>query len=810
MALETRVGSSALPGGQMPDNSAFNIGGVTKLQGSEMNTVSQFGGQAQLPEAQMPSNINEDKIGTNPVWIQEATRNPVDIVNSPDPDPMADAIANRALLNSRESMSAEMAAFAGSPHELYVGFRGVLKRVEDGKVPNELENRYALTSLFDRMLERADNLRITPDELKAAGYVKKYDDKTGIGIPARARYSSLCLDYDQEPNERGYDKVTYFYGTPESRAECAKAYDKAILEIETRTIIGAQLGLRLNPETRDGLETLVVYLRGGRTPKFKPDHLEVMYNLPSVKELSGDKPKSVEKARELGDQIEEATVCQLIMLNSGSKEKTEKFLKKPGVKFLIAKMAKEHADKTGNPYTYDRWIQDNIGDLSKWTDDKDRNVGTFKDEAKKGYRKGLAKHSNIPASYEDPGGISGDEEDDFIEKTIGGICGSVEASWIAWSTMQITGTYASEGYVALPNGEFALQLGEDGNISADDTAKFRAHLQVLKEGLKGRSSGLAGMIGKIPDMAMNLYDWAQVKVVQPDGTTVYRSIWNAWLGTEEQDMKDILTQKPATIWGVTSTKDLGNGVFEVTSVDLKTKNITVEKVFGRIGKALNPKTGKEEDAFIKRVKEEGYHRLGDLNFKSLRKGFHSKFATIQWLMGSGERPTGVLNEALRTDFKSEDFSLAALKKINKYVGIVFNPLVMSQGSMHLYDITNNKLIAKNFMRNLMIARVHSFSFSTGILGAVKRLFHPTLKEADVPDPVWISAAIKEILKDNPRTEAELKAHYIDENKSIRKLGKNETSGYAADVEALLKDQFGIDENDELTTSVGRVTGKNSF
>lgn len=751
--------SAGLPGGGMPDNSAFNIGGITKPHGGEMNSVPQFGGQARLSESQVPEDINKDRIGTDPVWIQEATRNIVDSMASPDPDPMADAIANRALLNSRESMSAEMAAFAGSPHELYVGFRGVLRRVEDGKVPNELENRYALTSLFDRMLERADNLRITPKELIEAGYVKKYDAKTGIGIPVRARYSSLCLDYDQEPSERGYDKVTYFYGTPESRAECARAYDKGILEIETRTIIGAQLGLRLNPETRDGLENLVVYLRGGRTPKFKPDHLEVLYNLPSVNELGGDKPKSVEKARELGDQIEEATVCQLIMLNSGSKEKTEKFLKKPGVKFLIAKMAKEHADKTGNPYTYDQWIRDNIGDLSKWTDDKDRNIGTFKDEAKKGYRKGLTKHSNIPASYEDPDGISGDEEDDFIEKTIGGICGSVEASWIAWSTMQVTGTYASEGYVALPNGQFALQLGEDGNIAGDDTGKFRSHLQVLKEGLKGRSSGLAGMIDKIPDMAMNLYDWAQVKVVQPDGTTVYRSIWDAWLGTEgNQPILDILTRKPVP------------GKF---------------------------------------TKEEPYHRLGDLNFKSLRKGFHAKFATMQWLMGSGERPTGVLNEALRTDFKSEDFSLVSLKKINKYVGIVFNPLVMSQGSMHLYDITNNKLIAKNFMRNLMIARVHSFSFSLGILGSVKRLFNPLVKESDVPDPVWIRAAIKEILKDNPRTEAELKAHYIDENRVIRKLGEGGTSGYSKDVEALLKDDFGLDEGD-LTTSVGRVTGKNSF
>lgn len=741
---------NGLPGGKMPDFAKFRVGDASTLPGGEMKTIPSLGDRTDLPAGKMPD-TKQFEIGTDPVWMQEATRNVVDLVGGVEEASPYNPWERE--LSTRESVDTELVLFPEGPAELFSALRRIIARNDDGNVPQELQNRYEVSNMFARMTEKRDALKITPERLESEKMLLEYDSKTGRGVVRRSVYNSYAI-YSEKVKKGGRYEIVHNFGTPEKRAEMAKTYEKATMELAARTVIDGQIGLRLNPETRDGLENLVVYLRSGRTPKFKPEHLETIFNLPSVSELSTDKPKSVEKARELGDQIEKAVFCQLVMLNSGSKEKMENFLKRPGAKFLIAKMAKEQG------CTYDQWVKDNIGELDKWTDDADRKTDTFKIETKLGYRSGLTVHSNIPASYEDPDGIDGDEENTFIDKTIAKLCGGSEASWIAWSLMQVTGTYASEGYVALRNGQFVLQLGEDGLIAGDDTGKFRAHLQVLKEGTKGRSSGLKGMIGKIPDMAMNLFDWAQVKVEQSDGTVIYRSIWDAWLGTASGiPIKDVLTG---------------------------------------------------EDVPDKSTLEEPYHRLGDLNFKSLRKGFHGKFATMQWLMGSGDRPTGVLNEALKTDFRTEDFSLVALKKINKYAGIVFNPIVLTQGSTHLYDTSNYKMVAKNFMRNLMIARVHSFSFSYGIWSSVKKFFGASVDE-EVPDAAWIRAVIKEVLKDNPRDEEELKKHYLDEVGQIKGL---RSARRADDIDALLVEDFipkdAPPSYRELAKHVGIIKGKNSF
>ncbi len=691
------------------------------------------------------------------------------------------AIANRSNFRTGESLSVEQVVGAENPQELFEGLRSMLKRIEDANIPNELEDRYSTTRLFGMVLERADNLRYTPEQLLEKGWLKRYDNITGIGVPKNRKYAPLALSIEEEPvfveDRNGISRqidvdITYNFGTPDKRAELAKAYDRAVLEIESRAIISTQLGVRLNPELRDGLESLVVALRGGRMPKFKTDHLKAIFNMPGVKELA-----SSPENRQLGDQVEEAMFLNLVMLNSGTKKQMLELLSRPGAKYLIAKLAKEEEARRNGPYSYLNWVNDNIGDVLRWIPDDKRSLDSYKEE-----RRGpLTKWSNIAASYDDE--LGGEEETDFIEKTIGGLVGSVEASWIATTMMRVVGAYASEGYVALPNGEIALSLGEDGMISGDDTGKFMAYLQVVKEGLKGRNSFLKGMIGKVPDMAMNLFDWVQVKVKQPDGKIVRRSIWDAWLGTTEQPKKDILTQKFIEIKDPARYKD---GV-----------------------KVKMMKRDREEDVIVEKVAEEGYHRLGDLNFRSLRRDFHGKFATMQWLTGSAERPVGVLTEALRTDFKPDDFKLVELKKIRKYVGIVFNPVVLTKGSMHLFDTSNYKILQKNYLRNLMLARIHSVSFATNVLASSTKIFNPNSRDNDVPNPVLIRANIREILKDHPRSVAELLKHYIDENKELRSLGKDNLPGTSKDIDDLLGEQFLPDDPNEreLAKYVGKVTGK---
>jgi hypothetical protein len=273
----------------------------------------------------------------------------------------------------------------------------------------------------------------------------------------------------------------------------------------------------------------------------------------------------------------------------------------------------------------------------------------------------------------------------------------------------------------------------------------------MKEGLKGRASGLKDMIGRIPDMAMNLFDWAGVEMTdlpkKPDGTSQRRSIWDAWLGTSGGKPKlDLLT-----------------------------------------GEATKQQTT-----------EEPYHRLGSLNFKSLERDFHGTFAIMQWLMGNAQRPTGVYIDAMKTDFKfDEDFSLNELKKKIKYIGIVMNEVVLTQGSPHLYvnPETSALVIQKNFFRNLMSARIRSASFAQNILGATIRPVDPTSgATVEVSQARVARLFIDEASKDSPIDEETLISHYVDSNYTIRR------SGSLKDVEKVLEEATFDDR-------VGRVVGR---
>lgn len=133
MTHESKNNNSGLPGGQMPDVSIFNIGGTTKLQGSEMNLTPQFGGQTQLSEAQMPENINQDKIGTDPIWIQEATINPVDQVGDP-----ADQLAAQVA----EHVSRLMAEERGDSSSSFFALTDILTKERFPRNPEKLNEIY--------------------------------------------------------------------------------------------------------------------------------------------------------------------------------------------------------------------------------------------------------------------------------------------------------------------------------------------------------------------------------------------------------------------------------------------------------------------------------------------------------------------------------------------------------------------------------------------------------------------------------------------------------------------------------------------
>jgi len=640
-----------------------------------------------------------------------------------------DEANSRLYYRAGESLSSELISSAETPHELFTGLRSLEKMLEDGNIPQSLSERYTPPRELSLMFERANVLRIPIEDLVNQGLVNNYDRNTGEGTPKRRKFTALALSVKEDvvfnPQTKTREIVnTYNFGTPEKRLEMAKAYEKAVLELEVRDIIGDHIGLRLNLDFRDDLTGLTEMLHSGRMPKFRVAHLEALFNMPDVAELENN-PEN----HKLGDQVEEAMFLNLVMLNSGTKDKMNDFLSRPGATALI--------DRIRGSMDRDEWIGRYIGVVDRWVDDKDRILTTYVTEP----RGTLTQWSNI-ATFEgrDPSDNFGfDKEQEFIEDTVGKLVGSVEASWVAATMMRVMGAYASEGYVAIPPGQIrdpatgqmkeiplkdkiSIKLGEGRYISSDDTGKFLACMFDLKEGLKGRASGLKDMIGRIPDMAMNLFDWAQVEVELPDGTKAKRSVWDAWLGTPAGKTKiDLLTGQPTT---------------ETT-------------------------------------KEEPYHRLGDLNFKSLDRDFHGTFTIMQWLMGRSDRDGGLYPDARKTEFRfDEDFTLNSMKKKLKYIQICLNPIVLTKGSAHLYaNVEKHPIIQNNFFRNLMSARIHSASFFMNILGSTSRLLNPKSgAQVEVPTTILVELFVNEALKNNPKDEKELVNHYIDNNFILRTAG----------------------------------------
>jgi len=667
------------------------------------------------------------------------------------------------------------------------------------------------------------------------------------------------------------------------RKELACALEKGITEFQARSIMGEHISIRTSLRFRDSLEDLVSIMHGGGVSYFKGAHLSALFNMPGVEELAGgielrpdqvalvsvkegepefDKEQKLlkkedlikqefEVKHELGDQVEEAMFLNLIMLNSSNKSRMERFLKRPGAIRLIDGLANKIPDsEVGGVEGLNEdekkkkkvgfWITKYIGKVDDWVGDKDRileNDGksrikaTWRTETELGKRGLLTKWGNIPAWGGNPSEFGANKELDFIEGAIGKAVGSKEASWLATTMMRVIGAYASEGYAVLPpaedgklKGKFLLPLGEGRYLSGDDTGKFYANLFNLKEGLKGRASGLKDMIGKIPDMAMNLFDWAGVEVEGPeyphnwDGTLQRRSIWDAWLGTAEQPLMDLLTgnmvevkrsvQNGTEKWVevVREVNDKGQTIEKTQDLDEDTtdrinrKMLKVGKALGVDGKDLKDEAGLEKLFLI--VPEEKGQRLGDLKFDTLEREFHGTFTIMQWLMGNGEGPTGVFSDAMKTDFRYEDFALQELKKKIKYIGIVMNPVILTKGSQHLYKDagTSSGIIQINFFKNLMAARIRSSSFAQNILGGVIKFFDPEKKaHVDVSQAKLIEKFIDEAVNDNPKSVVELVKNYVDNNYNLRR------SGTTNEADTFLEKSKGM-----FSSITGRVTGKNRF
>ncbi|QQG41892.1 MAG: hypothetical protein HYV90_01105 [Candidatus Woesebacteria bacterium] len=755
----------------------------------------------------------------------------------------AAAEAEAQKYNRKESLSDELISGAENPEELYIGLRLLEKQMEEAFIPPNLQERYSPPRHLSAMYERREMLRLSIDDLIKKGWIKKdtYNPTTGEAELKDDRFAALALkkeieetkDQKGRPTGRvihyffgkaetqtikgpdGKDVVTFIAKDPEGkdvkyyskeRAALAEAYNEAANELSARDIVGEQLGLRLSIDIRDSLETMVQYLHGGRMPKLKPIHLHTLFNLSSLEEMG----KNPEKENHLlGDKVEEGLFLNLVMLNSGSKQKMEEFLERPGAQGLIHRFAERQG------MTDDVWTKKYIGDVKYWVDDSLRELTDYKDakgddmkatwriEAEKGKlgmeggRGELTKYANIAAWGGNPSEFSEEKEKEFIEKTMGDIIGgeeSVQAAWLACAIMRATGTYASEGYVALSNGKTLLPLGEGRFISGDDTGKFHVYMFNMKEGLKGRTSGLKDMIGKIPDMAMNLFDWAQVEVVQKrsDGTVVkdkdgkekkvQKSIWDAWLGAPGGKRKiDILTGKPT------------------------------------------------QDA-TKITEGQGYTRLGDLNFNSLEREFHATFSIMQWLMGNERGPTGVLIDALNIDdLKPEDFKLNPQKKRWKYIDIVMNPIVLTKGSRDLYDLGvetkeevktydltaegsvkfNTRMVTtksietikKRYFRALQDARTVSYDYMVGIIPKTTLIFNRGTGKPffEVPNAILNELFADEAMRENPKDEQGVIDHYIDDLARLERLGI-EWKGVAA---IRASSQARIDKK----LPAGRVIGK---
>jgi|GEM_PF-2645393 len=828
-----------------------------------------------------------DKFGGFPRTFESATVSGGKSINpepnEPDHGVEDAANAQRFYLRSGESMNSELIASADKPHKLFMGLRRLEKMLEDTIIPQGLSERYTPPRDETIMYEKAENFSMTIKELQELEIIvpgtynlkgkaeAQLSDEAFLSLALKVEQKPIyfidektgkpSLDEDHEPIERG-TKSIIILGTPEQRAEMAKANEIGAKELGVRDVMGEHYGMRINEEIRDSYETMSVYMHSGRTPKFTTEQLRTLPNLPSLTELRAG--KEIEKSHGLGEMFEEGLACQLIMLASNSKERIQNLLARPGMERLIDKMADEKQTRLRQAeeeklsrekhtvpsqlktYTSEQWKLDNIGDINNWVDDDKRKLKeTSREERRLGLRKGLAEWSNIAAWEGNLGEFGEDKENAFIEKTIGDLIGGgkegVEAAWLATVFMRVIGAYSTEGYAALRDGQTLLPLGEDRAISGDDFGKAYALMFNKKEGEAGRPSGLKDMIGKIPDLAINLFDWTQVIVGEedvrnPDGTLVFnpdksikrqekrRSVWDAWLGTAEKPKISLLTREVVDVELPESLKtkkdkdgkdieDANGKLVYLTKTEIKQAEINFKKDMLDNGEAMaygkvKNELGIEEDRLIWKVKREEGIRLGDINFKSLPRRFHGTFTIMQWLMGNEKGPTGVNIEALNLDFEYRDFRLNALKKLKKYVGIAMNASILSKGSRHLYVDPDGdaKIIQRNYFRNLMIARINSENFASTILGMTIKLVKPGGAVAEVPAPVLIRRFIKEALKPNPKGEIEIRKRYIDENSTLRQLGQGETPGLSADVAAIFVEKFEPEEIEILEKALQNATG----
>ncbi|HKB88117.1 MAG TPA: hypothetical protein VKC53_00560 [Patescibacteria group bacterium] len=747
---------------------------------------------------------NNDLLGA-----KEFMANPAGKKKEPEGDPQLEE-ANSRQYRGGESLRMEMITNAEYPSEFYYGLRKFEARIESGTIPRELADHYTPTRVLDVMIDRAEVLNMTIEDLKERGWLESYDPNTGIGEPRKAKFGSTALSVDQKDIRMngqvvGY-KTEYNYGTDEDRTELANAYERGILEFESRIILDSRIGIRLR--FRDDLNGLTESNHLGAS-KLRVEHIEEFLNLPSEKELVREKAihnKEGKRLHELGDQIEEAIWWNLAMLNSETPEQMQAFINKPATEGLMIKRLME---RRGLKYD-EAWefLKEQLGDWKKWTKSIDRTLKPVKnektgkviitetlDQENRGIRfvprkdekgkiveyvetpnkvikNGVEKIQKLRGPVTELGNIAGrgklnlKKENGFI-KYIGELVGTGkidrkgkvesidEASWLAATFLRAAGVYSSEGYVYFENGEFALALGEGQFISSDDLGKFLVYLWNLKEGLAGRPSGLKDLIGRIPDMATSLMDFSQVAMLNEDGKEIMdkdsegndkirtRSLFDAWLGTAAGVRTNLLTGEPTNI----------------------------------------------------EIPEEPYNRLGDLNFESLQRDFHGNFDLIQWLSGRDER--GVLDALIKVDFRLEDFSLNGLKKMWKYFNIVYNVLTLTKGSMHKYDISDDKdkIVVKNVFDNMNAARIKSASFATNVLNSVVKLFNPDLGQNNLED---VSAAriaeinIQAVSDGNPKTEEEVIKNFEDENKKFRTtkpLAKN--GEVIADAEKRLTKQVGI-------------------
>lgn len=694
--------------------------------------------------------------------------------SSPEEEAKQKLEAEMAARNmGRESVFENMAVNGKTPREVMTGVRKILEPKDESVIPSDMEDPWQARRVFAAIYERRQRLQITTEELVKDGLIRNYDPMTGKAEILDRKAAQYAI-FSEEKTEWVVTKRSKVVGTnqvieeetpqivyeynfgkedtmagKDERKEMAKICEKAYLEMGAKTIIGEHIGVRLSLRFRDNLEGLADYLHETGA-KFKAEHLIAIFNMPDIKELATSPDNHT-----LGDKVEEAMLCNLLMLNSGSKERMLNFMEKPGVKFLIAKMAKE------NNMNYDTWVKNNIGDINRWVNDTDRLLidedgqpATFRIEAEDSRRGKLTKWGNIAAFGGGPGDFGGDDEKSFIGNDVGGLVGSVEASWVAATLMRVVGAYASEGYVALPNGKTLLTLGEGRYISSDDEGKGHIFCFNMKEGLKGCPSGLKDMIGRMPELDTNLFDWAQVKmrdVKDKKGKPARRSIWDAWLGTAGGKQK----------------------------IDLL--------------------TGKKTSDPNKKTTEEGYHRLGSLNFGSLDRDFHGTWGIMRWL--AFRRDDGILPDALNVEkFSYADFSVNSLKKKVKYNKIVMNPITLTKGSTQLYDFDGSsiKTIQKNYFSNLMTARMQSSCFRQNVLPQTVPVFNES-KGTDYQDKV--SAAVlacmfvKAVENNDPRTQDELIKSYVDANDKISLAG-----GLAKAIGALSERKI-IDSN------LGRIVGK---